>query len=52
MIKDSIKRVGHDHICGVIMNRVRAAQSSSYYGDYYVPDLKDSSATSILQSRD
>ena len=52
LLKDSIKRIGHEHISGVLMNRVKIQQSRYYYGDYYQPAGKKSSKKSLLQLRD
>jgi polysaccharide chain length determinant protein (PEP-CTERM system associated) len=41
LITDSIKRVGRDRICGVLMNRVKTVQSSYYYGGNYQGDYPD-----------
>ncbi len=35
LIKDCIKRIGREKICGVIMNRSKHARSSRYYYSYY-----------------
>jgi polysaccharide biosynthesis transport protein len=35
LIRDSIKRLDRDRICGVLMNRVKTVESSYYYGGAY-----------------
>jgi capsular exopolysaccharide synthesis family protein len=42
MIKEAIARLGHDKICGIVMNRGRERQSSNYYYyHYYRKSAKD-----------
>ncbi|PYS16455.1 MAG: hypothetical protein DMG15_02240 [Acidobacteria bacterium] len=53
VIKDSIKRVGREQICGVILNRVKVARYGSYYDAYYRQPLNESSQrNSNLQLRE
>jgi protein-tyrosine kinase len=35
LIQDSINRVGRDRICGIILNRQKQLNTSSYYYNYY-----------------
>ncbi len=53
VIKDSIKRVGREQICGVILNRVKVAGYDSYYDAYYKQALNEPlQQSSNLQLRD
>ena len=53
VIKDSIKRVGREQICGVILNRGKVARYRSYYDAYYRQPLNESSQrNSNLQLRE
>jgi len=44
LIKESVKRIGHDHILGLLMNRVKATQSGYYYGYHYGRPSRQTSA--------
>jgi len=35
LVKDSVLRIGNDHICGVLVNGVRNVASAHYYERYY-----------------
>ncbi len=52
LVKDSIKRVGHDRICGALMNRVKIRESSYYYGEYNRAAAKNSLKMPTFQLRD
>jgi Mrp family chromosome partitioning ATPase len=46
LVKESVKRIGHDRILGLLMNQVKAAQSAGYYGGYYTAAVEQSARTS------
>jgi polysaccharide biosynthesis transport protein len=53
LIQDSVKRVGHDRILGLVMNRVKTTQSgyySGYSGYYYGAPSRQSSKKSIFET--
>jgi polysaccharide biosynthesis transport protein len=35
LVKDAVARLGSEHICGVVMNRVRHLKANQYYRSYY-----------------
>jgi protein-tyrosine kinase len=49
LIKDSVKRVGHDRILGLLMNRVKTTDSGYYSGYYYGGPSRQSQKKSILK---
>ena len=42
LVQDTIKRLGPDHICGIVLNRQKQAQKSHYYYQYYYRGSKRS----------
>ncbi len=41
LVKDSILRIGNDHICGVLVNGVRNIASAPYYERYYKNQVRN-----------
>jgi polysaccharide biosynthesis transport protein len=35
LVKDSVQRLGKEHVCGVVLNGARRIKSSHYYKNYY-----------------
>jgi Mrp family chromosome partitioning ATPase len=40
-VKEAIRRIGTERICGLLMNRTRGGHSSYYYGSYFAGERKD-----------